>query len=877
MPDGNRLSQVGNPQMNPDPTPDLADIMCPVLRLGVKSGRLEMDEDGTVDVNQLYDFMEFIGFNRNAFVLKSVIGKTIRDKESGRATLTNFTGTMLDHGSVSGAFRDDVKTKGTLFSNAAVERIKSYSSNKASFTLKDAARATNAFHKSPLKWMKTSKEGIFSSTFEYALLVNIFGRQSESKEKFLLLSDIDRIWKESQFPRYWEPPSKATIGTLGFLAHTASQAWRRLDIEVRQWPQTIKLPDKLTLKTIATFSLYLVGASLWIIIHSVRSVVSAINVLISPLLENVIALIATVVINDYGLAQTKRPAIRSLWSSPKDNANNIISHYSTWPALTDRSFNARTLSPEGYRTRVDPKKLISLFTRKQENGKEKNEIKADRTSILFPFFARWLTDSFMRIDGNDRRKNTSNHELDLCQIYGLSEVESDALRSKAHGKLRSRCLINVDGAMCEAEGLERETDKIYQIKRPRFEEYLPLLFEPDDKSGSGLSYKGILKVKEEFQPLIKRHIQVSLGKQHPTHKDLESYINARFKTLLSITGKSIDDPECIEKIKHMYAAGLERGNASVGYTMFSTLFLREHNRICELLIEKEGIYDDDKLFHTARFITTIVYLKLIVIDYIKHVGGFSFKWGFYPSRIAKLGKLNVFKIKKQWFKPNWISLEFNLLYRWHSMVPDKFQLQDKEAPLYDFFLNNRALEQSGLAEAFAAASQQRANKLTLHNTPHYLAEAERASLEMDKKFKLGSFNSYRSLFGLDESKTLEDTFPQESIDDIKEAYGTTEDNGFDMDNIDYMVGIFGEKPANWPFPLNLISKKRLFGDLMYKMVAHDAFTHLYNNPLLSEETFNESVLTKTGLDIINSTESFEDLVVRNTSEGKVIAKFSMPD
>src|SRR5688572_26323038 len=36
----------------------------------------------------------------------------------------------------------------------------------------------------------------------------------------------------------------------------------------------------------------------------------------------------------------------------------------------------------------------------------------------------------------------------------------------------------------------------------------------------------------------------------------------------------------------MYATGLERGNSSIGYVAISTIFLREHNRLCRELARR---------------------------------------------------------------------------------------------------------------------------------------------------------------------------------------------------------------------------------------------------------------------------------------------------
>ncbi len=65
-------------------------------------------------------------------------------------------------------------------------------------------------------------------------------------------------------------------------------------------------------------------------------------------------------------------------------------------------------------------------------------IPCPRSSLLFPFFAQWFTDSILRVHPTDRRKNTSNHDIDLCQIYGLTEETANILRTGCGGKLKSQ-------------------------------------------------------------------------------------------------------------------------------------------------------------------------------------------------------------------------------------------------------------------------------------------------------------------------------------------------------------------------------------------------------------------------------------------------------
>jgi hypothetical protein len=66
-----------------------------------------------------------------------------------------------------------------------------------------------------------------------------------------------------------------------------------------------------------------------------------------------------------------------------------------------------------------------------------------KSTALFGFFAQWFADGFLRTDPSDSRRNTSNHEIDLCQIYGLSDKDTEILRCKRKeraGELKSQTI-----------------------------------------------------------------------------------------------------------------------------------------------------------------------------------------------------------------------------------------------------------------------------------------------------------------------------------------------------------------------------------------------------------------------------------------------------
>ena len=123
---------------------------------------------------------------------------------------------------------------------------------------------------------------------------------------------------------------------------------------------------------------------------------------------------------------------------PRPRPVSMAADYTTWPGLTDRRYSGRHLrraAGEEAPRQPDIEEVVKLFERKSFK-------RANDTSLLFPFFAQWFTDSFLRTkweEGENRRfrENESTHEIDLCSIYGVSETQTHMLREGAGGRLAS--------------------------------------------------------------------------------------------------------------------------------------------------------------------------------------------------------------------------------------------------------------------------------------------------------------------------------------------------------------------------------------------------------------------------------------------------------
>ena len=119
-----------------------------------------------------------------------------------------------------------------------------------------------------------------------------------------------------------------------------------------------------------------------------------------------------------------------------------------------------------------------------------------------------------------------------------------------------------------------------------------------------------------------------------------------------------DDQITDDQRRQLFAVGSDTGNLQVGFVMMNVLFLREHNRIARAL-EKEYGWDDERLFQTTRNILTVILIRIVVEEYINHISPYHLKLLADPTGFRN----------PRWYRHNWMAIEFNLLYRWHSLVP----------------------------------------------------------------------------------------------------------------------------------------------------------------------------------------------------------------
>lgn len=482
------------------------------------------------------------------------------------------------------------------------------------------------------------------------------------------------------------------------------------------------------------------------------------------------------VINALVHSTTHRP---HPWSTASD--------YTSWKALTDRTYQGRQLpvSTRDPATLPPVDKVVAVFAR--PTGQQ---LLSEKSTCLFPAFAQYLTDGFIRTgvpgqpetDAN-RARTSSNHEIDLCPLYGRTEPQTDVLRLKnaaagGRGRLKSQ---SING-----------------------EEFSPFLY-----------INGGTQVDPQFAGVLDAPLLGPPGAPDPAP----------------------------ERLASLFAVGGDRVNATPFAAMMNTLFLREHNRVAGELEKQNPGWDDERVFQTARNIIIPMFIKIVVEQYINHITPLPFNLVADPQVAWNA----------DWNRPNWITAEFSLLYRWHSLMPDAINWSGQAIPLASFGLDNRPLLQSGLVVAFTGAAAQPAAELGALNTSASLMIVEQFAIRQARTNRLQSYNDYRIQYGMSRATSFDQISSHPDIvKALIAAYETPDD-------VEFYPGIFAE---------DRVPKSPLPGLLM-RMVGVDAFSQALTNPLLSQYVFNAQTFTPWGFQLIQDTHNLGQILQRNCPAGAV--------
>ncbi|KAG7221314.1 hypothetical protein INR49_017381 [Caranx melampygus] len=291
--------------------------------------------------------------------------------------------------------------------------------------------------------------------------------------------------------------------------------------------------------------------------------------------------------------------------------------------------------------------------------------------------------------------------------------------------------------------------------------------------------------------------------------------------------------------QHRLVTGQELYGILPGLTMYATLWLREHNRVCDILKAEHPTWDDEQLFQTTRLIIIGEIINIIIEEYVQQLSGYQLKLKFDPTLL--------FNARFQY--SNRIALEFCQLYHWHPLMPDSFLIDGDEIPYSQFLYNTSILTHYGVEKLVDAFSRQSAGQIGGgYNSHETVLKVAEMVIKESRAARVQPFNEYRKKFNLKPYTSFSEfTDDKEMAKGLEELYG-------DIDALEFYPGVMLEKTR----------PNAIFGESMVEIGAPFSLKGLMGNPICSPVYWKPSTFGgETGFNIIK-TSTLKKLVCLNT-------------
>ena len=340
-------------------------------------------------------------------------------------------------------------------------------------------------------------------------------------------------------------------------------------------------------------------------------------------------------------------------------------------------------------------------------------------------------------------------------------------------------------------------------------------------------------------------------------------------------------PQAIES--HIDLTGVA-GNFWVGLALLHSLFMREHNAICDHLHSMHPELSDDELYDKARLVVAALMAKIHTVDWtpaiIAHPTTVTALrtnwWGLEGERLDKLiGR----RTKNEVIRgipgtptalhgvPYQLTEEFVAVYRMHPLIPDEFSfrslrddsaLQERTLPELGVTHVRERLTEMAMSDVLYSFGTSHPGAITLHNFPRFLQHFDRAdgslvdlaSIDVLRVRERGvpRYNEFRRFLHLKPYKTFEEMAdtPEHAVD-LQRVYR-------DVEDVDTMIGMYAErKPKGFGF-----------SDTAFRIFILMASRRLESDRFFTTD-YRPEIYTKEGIDWVEGN-SMRSLLLRHFPE-----------
>jgi heme peroxidase len=325
-------------------------------------------------------------------------------------------------------------------------------------------------------------------------------------------------------------------------------------------------------------------------------------------------------------------------------------------------------------------------------------------------------------------------------------------------------------------------------------------------------------------------------------------------------------------------------NYWIGLSLLHTLFVREHNAICDRLKEAYPSWDDEKLFLTARLVNAALTAKIHTVEWTPgilanpvleramHANWYGILPRFVRDRFGHVGTEMIGGIvgsqQEHHAAPYSITEEFVSVYRLHPLLPDDYAIRDhRNGQLIaeiDFdpiqgHGTRPTIDEYGMSNLLYTFGTAHPGAITLHNHPnalngHVRLNGDRVDLGTidvlrDRERGVRRYNEFRQALRKSRIERFEDlTDSPEWNAEIREVYDG------DIDAVDLQVGLLGE-----PLPPGFG-----FSDTAFRIFILMASRRLKSDRFFTND-YNPDVYTPEGIEWVESN-TMVDVLLRHHPE-----------
>jgi Animal haem peroxidase len=330
-----------------------------------------------------------------------------------------------------------------------------------------------------------------------------------------------------------------------------------------------------------------------------------------------------------------------------------------------------------------------------------------------------------------------------------------------------------------------------------------------------------------------------------------------------------------------------RRNWWVGLATMHTLFVCEHNSICDWIKIAYPHWKDDRLFNVARLINAAVMAKIHTVEWTPAIlpnpglnAALNANWFGILTNLLKYGKdretLSEINVRNPEMGgvvgnpidrhgvPYGLTEEFTEVYRLHSLLPDTLSIRrvgDDNVDAIPVAATRQAasaktIDRFGIADLLYSFGTQHPGALVLNNFPTFMQEL---SIAGNPLFDMGAvdilrarergvprYNDFRRQLGLNPIASFDDlTDDLQQIALLKQVYGD------DVEKLDLMIGTLaeGHRPTHFGF-----------GETMFQIFILNATRRLQADRFYTD-SYNEETYTPEGLEWIDRS-TFKAVILR---------------